>query len=150
MTRVYDDTENGYICKAAAQYISEACYERGFGACQAVGFIRGETLIGGVIYHNYDPEAGVIEISAGMHPSHQLTRGEWQDVMDAPFVKMDCQMIYFKVAKTNKRLRATLRRMGCKEHIVPRMLGRTKAMAFMTLTDEDWFGGRYSKRDTKQ
>lgn len=144
--RVYDDTENGYICQFAAKFISQACQERGFGACQAVGFTRNDDLIGGVIYHNYDPEAGVIEISAGIDPKYLLTRGEWQDVMDAPFVKMNCQMLYFKVSKKNKRLRTTLRRMGCKEYVIPRMLGRTHAQAIMTLSDEDWFSGPYSKR----
>ena len=144
--RIYDSTENGEICQYAAQFISAACQERGFGACQAVGFTREGNLIGGVIYHNYDPEAGVIEISSGINPQYHLTRGEWQDVMDAPFVKMDCQMICFRVSKTNKRLRSTLRRMGCQEYIIPRMLGRTNSLAILTLTDEDWFSSPYSRR----
>lgn len=147
--RVYDSEENGYICKAAAQYISDACLDRGFGACQAVGFIRDENLIGGVVYHNYDPEAGTIEISAGIDPAYRLTRGEWQDIFDAPFVKMNCQMFYFKVSKKNKRLRETLKRMGCTEYIIPRMLGRTQAQSILTMSDEAWYASPYSKRPKK-
>ena len=57
----------GYDAEVA-QFVAQlipSCRERGFGRCKTIGVLDGEgMLIAGLVYHNYDPDARVIEISA--------------------------------------------------------------------------------------
>ena len=52
--------------KAVAAFVSKmipGC-EGGFGSCTAIGFLdNGGKLIAGIVFHNWHPETGVIEIS---------------------------------------------------------------------------------------
>ena len=41
---------------------------RGFGNCKTIGIIDGGMLVAGLVYHNWDPDAGVIEISGAALP----------------------------------------------------------------------------------
>ena len=48
---------------------------RGFGRCKTIGVIDDAgQLIAGLVYHNYDPEAGIIEISGAALPGSRCRR----------------------------------------------------------------------------
>ena len=40
-------------------------FKRGFGDAVTLAFVSGDKIMGGLVFHNYDPDSGVIEVSAG-------------------------------------------------------------------------------------
>ena len=62
--------------------------ERGFGACTAIGVIDDDLkLVAGWVYHNWHPEAGVIEISGASVNRRWLTRHVLRALFAYPFGK---------------------------------------------------------------
>lgn len=111
---------------------------RGFGNCTAIGWDEDGVLIGGTVYHNYDPVAGVIELSTASKSARWLTRTTLKAMFAYPFEQLGCQMIVLRVAETNTRMRNIAKRFGFNEYVIPRLRGRAEADCIYTLTVEQW------------
>ena len=60
------------VAQFVAQMIPE-CRERGFGKCKAIGIANEQgKLLGGLVYRNWHPEFGTIEIERRRGARHQL------------------------------------------------------------------------------
>lgn len=91
-----------------------------------------------IAYYNWDPEAGVIEISA--HASGRwLTRPVLRSMYDYAFQTAGCQMVVQRNEPDNVTLNAILKRLNFKRHYIARLLGRGKGQLVFTLTDDDWY-----------
>jgi hypothetical protein len=137
------------------------CRARGFGLCKAIGVIEIAnapdtelhegyaplgSLIGGVVYHNYDPEAGAIEISGAAITPRWLTRRTLAHMYQYPFLQLGVQMIVQRTPADNERL---LRQLAAFDYMfvkVPRMFGRDRDGVLCLLTIEDWQSNRFNKR----
>ena len=115
--------------------------ERGFGPCVALGF--GEPMQGAVVFHNWNPESGVIEISGAAETPRWLSRAIMNKILFYAFDEAGCQMLVTRTAETSTRVRRLWRRLGANEYIIPRLRGRTASEALITLTEEAWKGGRF-------
>jgi RimJ/RimL family protein N-acetyltransferase len=122
---------------------------RGFGDnIKAIGVLseRG-SLIAGLVYHNYDPEAGVIEISGAALPgAHWLTRETIKRMYTYPFHICGCQMVVQRTPSDDERLLYMLARYGYNFVTVERLFGRNRDGVVCTLTREAWEGNRYNRR----
>jgi len=81
-----------------AQFVAQlipSCRARGFNASAltAMGIIDGDgRLVAGMVYHNWDPEAGVLEMSGAALPGVQwLSRETIRRMYSYPFLQCDCQ-----------------------------------------------------------
>ena len=77
---------NEIVANFVASLIPE-CRERGFGKCTAIGIAseQGE-LLGGLVYRNWHPEFGTIEISGAAVPgTNWFSRRTIQVLHDYPF-----------------------------------------------------------------
>lgn len=122
---------------------------RGFGAkITTLGITAGEgeqeTLIGGVVYHNYDPDAGIIEISGASDTPTWLTRNVIRRIFDYPFLEAQVQMVIMRTREDNVSIARILRAYGFKTVDVPRMFGRYVDGLLCTLTDDDWAHNRFN------
>jgi len=141
---VYDRSE--VIAPFVASMIP-ACRERGFGKCSTIGVVEGGMLIAGIVYHNWNPEAGVIEISAAAVPGHYwLTRETLRQMYEYPFITCGCQMVMNIVAADNEAHLFVLARFGYSLIRIPRLLGRDKDSVVCLLTIEDWRANKFNKR----
>jgi hypothetical protein len=121
--------------------------ERGFGECKAIGIIEDGTLIAGLVYHNYEPDAEIIEISGAAIPGKNwLTRETIKRMYQFPFITCGCQMIVQRNSEDDERLLYMLSRYGYHFVRFPRMLGRDKDGVVCCLTYEAWANNRYNKR----
>ena len=122
----------------------EGC-ERGFGPCQAMGVLDGDKLVAGVVFHNWSPEHGVIEMSAAATTRRWITRPVLQAMFGYAFDILGCQAA---VARTDPKL-GNVRRMwkaiGAKEYTIPRLRGRNTPEVLLVLADDDWKGSRYAE-----
>jgi hypothetical protein len=121
---------------------------RGFGdAAKSIGVIDEEgRLVAGLVYHNYDPEAEIIELSGASINPRWLTRGTIARMYQYPFIQCGCQMLVQRTPIENERL---LRQLAVYDYNfikVPRMFGRDKDGVLCMLTYEDWAANRFNKR----
>ena len=112
--------------------------ERGWENFTTLGMVEGERLVAGVVFHNYNPEAGVIEISAASISRRWLTRPMLKGMFGYPFGQIGCQMVVIRVSERNTVMVEIAERFGFTAYRIPRLRGREEAEILFTLTDEDW------------
>ncbi len=112
--------------------------ERGWDNFTTLGMVEGERLVAGVVFHNYNPEAGVIEISAASISRRWLTRPMLKGMFGYPFGQIGCQMVVIRVSERNTVMVEIAERFGFTAYRIPRLRGREEAEILFTLTDEDW------------
>jgi hypothetical protein len=127
------------VAHAVAQMIPH-CRERGFGKCKAIGVVNESgNLLAGIVYHNWSPEAGVIELSIAALPKTKwLTRETLYRMFEYPFEQIGVQMVMHLVPADDERL---LRQIAIAGHMfiaVPRLFGRDRDAVLCLLTREAW------------
>lgn len=131
-----DPMSNEAIGSFVASQIS-GC-ERGFSDFTTLGVLERGRLVAGVVYHNYAPEAGVIELSAASTSKRWLTRPVLKAMFGYPFDEIGCQLAVLRVSEENGGMADIARRFGFTSHRIPRLRGRGEAEIIFTLTDDDW------------
>ena len=135
--------------EAVAEFVSKmlpGC-ERGFGACTAIGIIDGDgKLVAGLVYHNWHQEAGVIEISGAAISKRWLTRPIIRAFLSYPFDGIGCQMIVARVDENLNHIRRMCKTAGGDEFVIPRLGGRGKSRAILTLTDDAWRNSKFARK----
>jgi RimJ/RimL family protein N-acetyltransferase len=117
--------------------------QRGFDNFVSLSVSNGDR-IGGVLYHDWNPEAGTIQMSAA-GGNGWLTRPVLHAMHYYPFC-IGCQMIVLQTAEDNAVMRRIAKAYGYAEIIVPRLMGRDRNAAILTLTHEDWLRSPFHKR----
>lgn len=134
------------VARFVAQLIPHA--QRGFENARAIGILDEEgKLIAGLVYHNYDPEAAIVEISGAALPRKQwLTRGTIARMYQYPFLTIGCQMVVQRTPADDTRL---LRQLAAYDYSfikIPRLFGRGRDGVVCCLTYEDWAKNRFNQR----
>lgn len=119
---------------------------KGFGNCQALAVIEDEKLIAGMIYHNYEPDAGVVEISGAGTSKRWLTKETLRVMFQIPFVDWGCQAVVMRVSDEDEALHSILHRYGFERFVIPRLRGRNNNENVFLLTDEAWAGNKFNNR----
>lgn len=122
--------------------------DRGFEGNVCLGVIKtgkNPRLIAGVVYHNFNPEAGVIELSAAATSKLWLTRPVLRAMFAYPFEQIGCQMAVLRVSERNPAMVSIAQRYGFKSHLIPRLRGRDEDEHILTLTDDDWRANRFNQ-----
>ena len=142
------------VAAFVAQLIPE-CRERGFGKCRAIGIADAEgNLLGGLVYRNWCPEVGTIEISGAAVPgTNWLSRRTVQVMYDYPFYGVGCQMVIKTTMSDNEIVLRIMAAIGFTLHYIERLGGRDRDGVVGTLTQEQWELSKYNvnrKRETSQ
>ncbi|OCP36736.1 GNAT family N-acetyltransferase [Ensifer sp. LC163] len=140
MTLVWGGEHAPEINQAVASFVASqipGC-ERGWENFTTLGLIDDERLVAGVVFHNYAPEAGVIELSSASICRRWLTRPMLKAMFGYPFDQIGCQMVVLRVSERNTCMIAIAERFGFKSYRIPRLRGRDEAEILFTLTDDDW------------
>ena len=125
--------------------------DRGFGASTAIGIIDDDgKLVAGLVYHNWYPEHGVIEMSVGAISKRWMTRTVLRAIFAYPFDDLDCQLVVFRVAPADKPLRRILKAFGATERVIPRLRGRNEAEVIITLADDAWNNSKFARNPDGQ
>lgn len=117
---------------------------RGFGECVTALVVDSQDQVAaGVVFHNWNPEAEVLEASAAAVNPKWATRSVLAELMGYAF--SHCQMIVARTAADNMRVCKLWKAMGASEYIIPRMRGRTASEAILCVTDDAWRKSRLSR-----
>jgi len=122
---------------------------RGFGPnVKTIGVIDSEGwLIAGFVFHNFEPETHIIEISGAALPNKKwCTQRTLAHIYQYPFLQLGCQMIVQRVQASNERLLRQLAALNYAFVRVPRLFGRNEDCVICLLTEEDWAANKICQR----
>lgn len=105
---------------------------------------KGET-VAGFVFHNYDPRAGLIEVSGAAEHPRWATRRVVQTAMSYIFDQAGCQMMYARQDINNLPARRGWLHLGATEYVIPRLLGRDTVGTMLTLTDDQWRSSKIAR-----
>jgi hypothetical protein len=119
--------------------------ERGYRNCKTIGVADEQgNFLGGVVFYNWNPEAGIIEMTASAVSRAWLSRRTLNRIGDFVFHECGCQMLLVHVRKSEERVLRILASVGFVFTLVPRLFGRELDGVICTLTDDDWYGSKLS------
>lgn len=112
-----------------------------------MGVFDGDTLAGCVIFHDWEPDAGIIEMSAAGRDRRWLTRRALDEMFNYPFREVGVQMVVTRVSASDRQahLHRIFRAYGFKELVIPRLFGRDEDGLLFMLTDDDWKASKFYK-----
>lgn len=147
MTLVWGGPRAPDINTALAQFVaSRIGAERGFGPCATLGLMDRGALAAAVVFHNWHPEEGVIEMSSASESKRWLTRRMVNAMFGFCFGECRCQLVVLRVSERNAGMVDIARRFGFQEARVERLRGRDEAELIFTLTDDAWNAHRLNER----
>lgn len=101
------------------------------------GAYRGSSLVGVVLLHDWNPDAGTICLSLAGDKGW-LTRDMLLKVHEYAFVKSDCQAAVAQVSERNKTAYRFAERVGYELTYVPRLRGTDEGEYICILPRERW------------
>ena len=123
---------------------------RGFGHnISTIGVIEVDSgdLVAGIVYHDWNPDAGLIEISAAALPGEPwLSRETIRRMYQYPFLGCNCQMVAQRLPADDERQLFMLARYGFTLIKLPRLFGRERDGVVALLTVEDWASNKFNRR----
>ena len=127
---------NRVFCKFAAHIIWGR--NNDFGPCGSMGIFKGSELIAAIIFHGWQQEYGVIEISAAAKSPAWLTRKSIQEIMMICFDQHNCQQIVSRMSTDNERAIKIYKYLGFDSVLLPNMRGSGKHEWLMLLQRDQW------------
>lgn len=115
------------------------------GEYQCIAVTKGDQLAAGVIFNNYDPDAGVIEISCAAWIKGWLTRPVLKVMYGYPFIDCHCQAVVQRVPDEHTGLLRMLKAFGAERYRIPRLRGRDKAENIHVTTRETWETNKFAR-----
>jgi RimJ/RimL family protein N-acetyltransferase len=112
--------------------------ERGWDRFTGIGVDDGNGLVAGVVYHNWSPEAGVIEMSCAATSKRWCPPHVLKAIFGYPFDGVGCRMVVMRVAEGNTGMRRIAKRLGCKEYVIEDLRADGEADVVYTLTKAAW------------
>lgn len=102
----------------------------------AIGVVRDEQLVAGVIYSNFHGHD--IQMTIASIDPNWCNRAVLRCLFNYPFVQLECQRVTALIAKRNKRARALVERLGFRMEGVHRraMDGRQDSVSYGLLNEE--------------
>ena len=136
------------INEGLARFVADRIgVSRGFGPCATLGQIVGDVVVAAVVFHNWHPEEGVIEMSSASDTKRWLSRPMLNAMFNFCFEESGCQLVVLRVSERNVGMIDIARRFGFSETRIERLRGRGEAEIVFTFTDDAWHVHRANERN---
>ena len=103
-----------------------------------------ERLVAVVAYHDWNPKAGTICMSAASDSKRWLTREVLYRMHEYPFDQIGCQAVALQVSENNAVMLRIAKAFGYEQYRVPRRRGRAEAEIINVLYDDVWRASRFT------
>lgn len=136
-----------YLQNVYIDFVAKRIAPRGWDYLKTAGLgvWRGQELRGAFIFHNWEPDAGVMEMSSAGEKGW-LTLGAIYKAHRYIFDEAGCQLSVMRVSVENEHMCRTAEHFGYTGHVIPRLRGRDEDEVIYTLTEEDWRANRFTQR----
>ncbi|TAX57113.1 hypothetical protein ELI01_18710 [Rhizobium leguminosarum] len=102
-------------------------------------------LAAGLIYHNFDEDAHVIEISGAAWVKGWLTRSVLKAMYGYPFIDCACQAVVQRVSDDDHAQHRMLTAFGADRYRIPRLRGENSAENIFVTTREAWAANKFAR-----
>jgi RimJ/RimL family protein N-acetyltransferase len=126
------------------------CEGETFGNCTTMGVLLDKKLVAVVVFHNWQPNAGVIELSAAAISKRWLNRRVLRAIFRYCFERVEAQIVVLRTSPNDEALSRILKSYGFRCHRIPRLRGRHEDELINTLTDDDWKTSRFERQSTRR
>jgi RimJ/RimL family protein N-acetyltransferase len=122
-------------------------YGLGFGNCKTMAAFDGGQLLGVVVFHNWQPQTGVIEITAASESKRWLARRVLDRIFRYAFVDAQCQLVVARISERNTGLHRIFHAYGFESIVIKRLRGRGEDERIFSLTDDAWRASKFYRGD---
>lgn len=120
-------------------------FVRPFENAVSLGFVDNDHIVGGLVFHNWSPENGVIEVTAASLSRKWFKRSILKQATDYVFDKCNCHAMVARTAPDNTPVLKIWRAMGADEVTIPHLRGRGVPEVVFVLTDAAWRESKFSE-----
>ena len=120
--------------------------KRQFGECVAIGFANKTGLVAGVVYHNYEPESKIIEISAYSSQRKWLTKKHLSTIFEYPFGQLRLRLVIARCNQNNQRVRRIWKNLGANEVILPELRAENEDEIVLMLKNNQWRKSKFMRK----
>lgn len=126
-------------------FVLQMCDLEGeFTNCQTAAIIdKNGDMVAGVVFHNWNAGAQVLEVSAASLSRKWATRSVLRELFG--YIFTHCQACVARTAEENTHVRRLWKAFGAKEYIIPRLRGREASEAIHLLTDDAWASSKFMR-----
>ena len=145
---VSDKTEPG-LNKRLGEWAAKEIWGdggRGFEKFCTMAVTDNDRLVAVAVYHNYDPDCGVVEISSASISKLWLTRPILKTMFETAYIGLGCQTVVIRVSPSDKPMQRMLKSYGFTCTIIPRLRGRHEDDMIFTLTDDAWRTNKFNMK----
>lgn len=103
---------NEDVAAWVAERIPDCHY--GFKDCTAIGVVSGERMIAGVVYHQYQPEFGTIQLHIATESPMWARRETIRQLLAYPFIQLGVFKAWVCMAEDNHKAVETVKHIGFK------------------------------------
>lgn len=126
-------------------------HARGFGPCSTMGIFDGADLVAVAVFHDFNRDAGIVEISGASDDKRWLTRPVLWEMFSYVFDQLGCQMVVQRASVRNvqengRGLPRLFKAYGFTAIDIPRLYGRDEDGVLYCLTDDAWRANGFHKR----
>lgn len=149
MNMIWGDSINPILCRHLCAFVDNQINGSGLGFGNAVAlgvFDENYQLAGATVFHNWEPKAGVIEMSSASVSKRWLSRAVLQRIFDYVFDDCGCQMAVMRVSERNTAMVRIARAYGFSEVLIPHLRGKNHAEYIFTFTEDDWLASRFNRK----
>lgn len=146
MTRIWLHPRDGAAYEAVARFLADRIggWPDGWQIGTILAIAKGDKIVAAVLFHNWQPQNGVIEISAASDDRGWLSRAVLFDLFDYAFNQMGAQAVVARMDAGRPLIRI-FEAYGFRRYDIPRLRGRDAAETVMILGDEDWKANGFHK-----
>lgn len=146
ITTAYHGPQDEENNRAVGEFVSSIVFGRpdALNMYCTMAVVEDGKLIAGTVYHNWQEEAGVIELTSGSLSKRWLTRHVISSMFTLPLVRLGCQLVVLRVSERNENMIGIARKFGFSETFIPRLRGRDEGEIIFTLTDDQWRTSPYN------
>lgn len=119
--------------------------EREFGPATAMGWQDAQGIVAGVVFHEWAPHYGVIELSSYSARRDWLNKDRLREIFAYPFAQLGCRVAVARISEKNARVRRIWRALGASEVIIPDLRADGEGECVATLKRSDWLQSRFMR-----
>ena len=111
----------------------------GFGPCKAIGVAVGGVPVAGIVYHDYQPHVGVVQISMASTSPLWAKRNTIRALLSVPFEQYQCYKVWTAIPADNERAIRFNRGIGMKaEGTLRHQFGKKRHAVIYGMTFDEY------------
>ncbi len=135
----HDDAVKGFVWQVYGRQDID------FQGAKTVGVVENGSLIAGVVFHDWQPDAATIEMSVAAISRRWLRPKVIQALARYAFEAAKAQLVVMRTSERNKPACRVAEALGFTAHRIPRLRGHDEAEIIYTFPVEAWAGSRFAR-----